>query len=266
LARELGWRQRQPAWYTRGYGLGEESADEVVYLPDRNVLGVGSEDNAARFLRGRGFARHSRIFEPDLARQVDSVAEARRMADWVVFAIHNHEGGAKDDEPSEHIVRLAHAVIDAGADVVVGHGPHNDRGIEIYNGRPIFYALGNFIMQNDVVEWEPWDLFARYGLGPEATPADIYDYRSGNDTRGQVVEPIRWQSAVATVDFCGGKLDQIVLHPVDLGFETHKRSQRGRPVLADGAVADEILNRFRDLSAPFGTRLEVVDGRGVIRA
>jgi hypothetical protein len=35
-------------------------------------------------------------------------------------------------------------VIDAGADAVVGHGPHVLRGIEFYRGRPIAYSLGNF--------------------------------------------------------------------------------------------------------------------------
>jgi hypothetical protein len=36
-------------------------------------------------------------------------------------------------------------VIDAGADAVVGHGPHVLRGIEFYRGRPIAYSLGNFL-------------------------------------------------------------------------------------------------------------------------
>ena len=35
-------------------------------------------------------------------------------------------------------------MIDAGADAVVGHGPHVLRGVEFYKGRPIFYSLGNF--------------------------------------------------------------------------------------------------------------------------
>ena len=229
--------------------------------------GDGDEINflGQKFVAGDGYSKASEANRFDLDLNLKWVADARRMADWVIVSMHNHERGRSADEPAEFARAFAHACIDAGADVIHGHGPHQDRGIEIYNGRPIFYALGNFIMQNDVVEWEPWDLFVRYGLGPEATPADIYDFRSNNDTRGQAVEPIRWQSAVATVDFCGGKLDHITLHPVDLGYETKKRSQRGRPVLADGAMAEEILNRFRGLSAPFGTKLEIENGRGVIR-
>jgi hypothetical protein len=41
-------------------------------------------------------------------------------------------------------VKFSHAVIDAGADLVVGHGPHVLRGVEFYKGRLIAYSLGNF--------------------------------------------------------------------------------------------------------------------------
>ncbi len=37
--------------------------------------------------------------------------------------------------------------VDAGADAVIGHGPHELRGIEIYHGAPIFYSLGNFLLR-----------------------------------------------------------------------------------------------------------------------
>ena len=39
---------------------------------------------------------------------------------------------------------IAHAAIDAGADIVFGHGPHVSLPIEMYQGRPIFYGLGSF--------------------------------------------------------------------------------------------------------------------------
>jgi poly-gamma-glutamate synthesis protein (capsule biosynthesis protein) len=193
------------------------------------------------------------------------VADARRMADWVVVSMHNHERGATLDEPAEFARTFARACIDAGADVVFGHGPHQERGIEIYHNKPIIYALGNFVLHNDLIKWEPWDLYNRYGLAPEATTADVYDFRSGNDTRGMAVEPIRWQTVVADVAFRAYHLREIKLHPVDLGFATGKRSMRGRPMLAEGAVAEEILCRVQRLSRAFGTEVSVEDGRGVIR-
>jgi poly-gamma-glutamate synthesis protein (capsule biosynthesis protein) len=93
----------------------------------------------------------------------------------------------------------------------------------------------------------------------------VYDYRSGNDTRGMAIEPIRWQTVIASVAFSAHSLESISLHPVDLGYSTGKRSQRGRPVLAEGQVAEEILCRVQRLSEPFGTRVVVENGVGMIR-
>ncbi len=46
-------------------------------------------------------------------------------------------------EPLQYMTDIAHAAIDAGADVVMGHGPHYSLPIEVYRGKPIFYGLGN---------------------------------------------------------------------------------------------------------------------------
>ncbi len=42
------------------------------------------------------------------------------------------------------MTEIAHAAIDSGADVVIGHGPHFVLPVEVYKGRPIFYGMGNF--------------------------------------------------------------------------------------------------------------------------
>ena len=63
-----------------------------------------------------------------------------------VRALHVREAAESlGREPRGDLRRWARAVIDAGADVVVGHGPHVLRGIEFYRGRPIAYSLGNFL-------------------------------------------------------------------------------------------------------------------------
>ena len=48
-------------------------------------------------------------------------------------------------EPRGDLRRWARAMLDAGADAIIGHGPHVLRGIEFYDGKPIFYSLGNFL-------------------------------------------------------------------------------------------------------------------------
>jgi hypothetical protein len=259
VAREFNWSQRLPAWWNRAFDLEE---DDAVSFGDRNSLGVGSEDLAARFLRGTSFERHTKIHQADLQRNVQSVAEARRMADWVIFSIHNHEGGATNDEPADHIRMLAHAVVEAGADVVIGHGPHRDRGIEIHQGRPIFYSLGNFIMQNDTIALMPHDSMVLQGLGHEHTPSDLFDKRARSRHPEEAPGP-GWWSAVPVVSFKARRLSEIRLHPIELGWGL-PRSQFGRPLLANGELAAAALERFRKLSEPFHTPLEIRGDTGSI--
>jgi Bacterial capsule synthesis protein PGA_cap len=260
VAQEFKWPQRLAPWWDRAYALDDTS--QGVYFGDRNSMGVGSEDLAARFVRGTQFARHTHIHQADLQRNVQSVAEARRMADWVIFSVHAHEGGATDDEPADHIRTLAHAVVDAGADVVIGHGPHRDRGIEIYRDRPIFYALGNFIMQNDTIALMPHDSMVLYGLGHEHTPSDLFDTRALGRHAEEAPGP-GWWSAMPVVSFKGKRLNDIRLHPIELGWG-QPRSQFGRPLLASGDLARSALDRFRRLSEPFATNVQVLGDCGVI--
>jgi poly-gamma-glutamate capsule biosynthesis protein CapA/YwtB (metallophosphatase superfamily) len=263
VAEQFDWRQRQPGWFTRGYGVRSDDED-VVYFADRNLLGVGSEDIAARFLRSDSFERRSRAFLPDVERNLAAVREARRMADWVIFSVHNHEGGETVSEPSDHIVALAHAVIDAGADVVIGHGPHVDRGIELYRGKPIVYSLGNFIMQNDQVERMPQDSMLLWDLGHEHSAADLFDARARSRASSESEPGPGWWSAIVSVEFAAREVVELRIHPIELGFGL-PRPQTGRPLLAERDIAARALERFRKLSAPFGVAVSIEDEVGVIR-
>lgn len=75
-----------------------------------------------------------------LARYLDDLRALRQRADIVVAS---HHWGYKEDV-LQYMTETAHAAIDAGADIVVGHGPHFALPVEIYRGKPVFYGLGNF--------------------------------------------------------------------------------------------------------------------------
>lgn len=83
------------------------------------------------------------------------VGDMKNKADIVVVSFHGGaEGSDKTIVPREmemfagdkrgDVYKFAHTAIDAGADIVVGHGPHVPRGMEIYKNRLIAYSLGNF--------------------------------------------------------------------------------------------------------------------------
>jgi len=83
------------------------------------------------------------------------VAHAAKNNDLVLVSFHGGAEGYKadrtpdqveylGDEERGNVIQFSHRVIDAGADLVLGHGPHVLRGMELYKGRLIAYSLGNF--------------------------------------------------------------------------------------------------------------------------
>jgi len=75
-----------------------------------------------------------------LAAFADDIAGLRREVDIVVASCHWGLG----EEVLDYMREIAHAAIDAGADIVIGHGPHYSLPVELYRGKPIFFGLGSF--------------------------------------------------------------------------------------------------------------------------
>lgn len=71
------------------------------------------------------------------------IGQLRNLVDFLVVSL--HWGLEFMDYPSEEAIQLAHAMIDAGADAIIGHHPHVLQGIEVYKNRIIAYSLGNFL-------------------------------------------------------------------------------------------------------------------------
>ena len=91
----------------------------------------------------------------DLEQATDLVKELRPMADIVIVSFHGGAEGASHThvprqneyffgENRGNVYKFAHAVIDAGADIVLGHGPHVTRAVEVYKQKFIVYSMGNF--------------------------------------------------------------------------------------------------------------------------
>ena len=83
-------------------------------------------------------------------RALAAIRAAEREADLVIVVI--HWGVELDTQPREYQVDEAHRMIDAGADMIFGHHAHRLQPMETYEGRPIFYGLGNFVWPNFSVE------------------------------------------------------------------------------------------------------------------
>lgn len=79
----------------------------------------------------------------DLEQAKKIIVEQKKNNDLVIINI--HWGVEYDHKYNTTQSITAHALLDSGADVIIGHHPHVVQGLEIYNNKPIFYSLGNFI-------------------------------------------------------------------------------------------------------------------------
>jgi poly-gamma-glutamate capsule biosynthesis protein CapA/YwtB (metallophosphatase superfamily) len=226
-----------------------------------------------RYALGDKFSIETKVNERDLHDNLRGIREARRQADWLIVSVHCHEFGgaslltagsrAELEESAGFVTRFAHQSIDEGADIFVGHGSHFPMGIEMYKGKPIFYSVGNFIFQNETVGFFPADAYERFDLDLRATPSDFLDARTAGGKKGHPAEPAYWENMFAVCEFENKKLKEIRIYPIDQGFG-RPRPQRGRPVLAEGEVADRVLERVIRLSKRYGTKITARDGIGII--
>ena len=115
---------------------------------------------------------HSWADPADQERTCGTIALCRDQgADAVVVAIHwgvpSYWLSPYLGQLAEYQSPLAHALIDAGADAVCGHHPHQLHPIEVYRGRPILYSLGNFLFEGPVpfACMEPESVIARLAFG-----------------------------------------------------------------------------------------------------
>jgi poly-gamma-glutamate synthesis protein (capsule biosynthesis protein) len=200
-----------------------------------------------------------------LKEDVDEIAavvkSAAGLADYVLVTIHAHEGGRDRLVPADFLVTFARAMVDAGADLFVGHGPHVLRGVEIYKGKPIMYSLGDFIFQNETLVRLPSENYENLGLDAAAHVNDFNDRRYNFDKSGFPADRMIWEAVVAVPKFRGEQVTELAFHPITLGFG-QPRSVRGRPLLAEGELGQKILADLVKLSAPMGTKIVIRDGVG----
>jgi poly-gamma-glutamate synthesis protein (capsule biosynthesis protein) len=237
---------------------------EPAPKPDARDVGFGGEIYRLAPTPGSGARIAYEMELHDQAALLKAVREAKDAADLVVFSIHAHESptGLDDDTPAppDFLLKLFHQCVDAGADVILGGGPHALRGIEIYRGKPILYGMGLFMLKAQIKAMQE----TVFRVWPDATGHAPKPGAGGDGGGGGT--PTRWlEGVIAVVDYDKrGRERQVRLYPIDLtgGGE---RSLRGLPRLAEGEAAARILAELQANSAPFGTRIEINGATGLIR-
>lgn len=189
-----------------------------------------------------------------------SVRDARKLAHYVIVSIHAHEGAQSRELPAQFLIAFAHAMIDAGADIFVGHGPHVLRGVEIYKSKPILYSLGDFIFQNETLLRLASGNLKNSSVVPTHT-SPILMMRGITSTAVAFQPTPRSESVIAVPSFRAGKMTTMRFYPISLGYG-RAIPDRGRPMLADPQLSRQIIERLAKLSTASGTKIEYRDGIG----
>ena len=205
----------------------------------------------------------TKVNPTDMARMEKSIQEARYFADYVIVSMHSHEiKGTDKTEPDYFCEEFAHKCIDAGAHAVVGHGPHLLRPIEIYKGCPIFYSLGDFVIQLENLRKAPADMYEKQSLPADAGIDVLFDARNHHGTRGLCYEKAMYEAIIPYWEAEDGKLTRLILMPIELNF-AKSRSMGGwpRPKYDEG-----IIERLAEMSKPYGTEITIDEnGLGIVR-
>jgi poly-gamma-glutamate capsule biosynthesis protein CapA/YwtB (metallophosphatase superfamily) len=188
----------------------------------------------------------------DLAALARDVARAREVADFVAVSIHwgIHFVPA---EIADYQREIAYAAIDAGAGAVLGHHPHILKGIEMRRGRPIFYSLGNFAIEQ-----------------PQAFAADVLSSRGFEEIRtlnkgfdpgrAYIAPPDTQKSMIAKLQIEGGEVVRVAYQPVQIGDDAVPRVlSAGDSRFEEIGAYVEAIGRSQGLRTQF-----TVDGDDVV--
>jgi poly-gamma-glutamate synthesis protein (capsule biosynthesis protein) len=188
----------------------------------------------------------TRAWPGDVDAVCAAVAAAKRGADICAVGIHwgvpNGWVAQFQDPLATYQRPLAASMVGAGADVIVGHHPHVLHGIEMIDGRPVFYSLGNFVFHT-----------LRVGAQPVLRrPDPPYSWRS-------LRSKVNLDSAIVVLTLEPGRVAGIEVVPVLI-------NGAGDPELASGDDAARIVTSMADMSAPMGVQLVTTGLRGRIDA
>jgi poly-gamma-glutamate synthesis protein (capsule biosynthesis protein) len=198
-------------------------------------------------------------WQEDWDRNLAAVREAATNADFVLYYHHfqldldefdnvspgasTGDGHVRVDDVAQWQTDFARAVLDAGADMYLGHGYRAFDGVEIYKGKPLLRQLGGFAYQ---------------GLNPL-----IGGYEEHRPWEGLIAEAVIRAGRVERIDFTPLDLDEGEAYRDDYD-DLEFLSRRGLAQLATGRLADSILLRLRDLSAAYGTDLTISESQATL--
>ena len=217
-------------------------------MPPEGCFGFGEYNFRESEMEGK----FSKVNAVDMARTENTIKKALEECENVIVSIHSHEiKHDTDDEPDDFLIEFCRKCIDCGASAVIGTGTHQLKAVEIYKEKPIFYSLGNFIFQSDMVFCMPDDFREKYKMPYGLTAREQIVERAKLGNGGLHNDVNNFRSLMPFMTFEDGKLTDLKLYPLRLDMHT------GFPALADENETKIIHDYLCDRNKQFGTKIEI---------
>ena len=133
--------------------------------------------------------------------------------------------------------------------------------MEIYKGKPIFYCLGDFIIQLETILRAPDGMFAKQKLDGNTRLDILFNTRSDFGKRGLSYDPIMYESIIPYWEVQNGELIKMTFLPIEEMFAL-PRSRGGWPRKNTQA---NILERFTEMCKPYGMDIIIENGCGSVK-
>lgn len=128
------------------------------------------------------------------------------------------------------------------------------RAIEVYKNRPIFYSLGDFVLQLYSISFAPEDFYAKQGLNSDDTVHELLAKRSANFTRGLMAQKVMNETVIPYWEADeNGDLTYLELLPLELSMGGKKSDEELPFTTKDTGF----IERLAEMSKPFGTEIKM---------
>jgi len=161
---------------------------------------------------------HSEVYEEDLERVCEAITRSKQKG-WLTIVL-LHWGIGMQNQLTEYQQTLARRLVASGCDLIIGGHAHTIQAIEVIDGVPVFYCLGNFLVDSKLMN------AAFKNLSPDAVA---------------LVRQMSSQSLIVTLEFTKDRRVSLEIMPVALHDD-------GVPYLVDRKRAQQILREVEDLS------------------
>lgn len=195
---------------------------------DNNINEKSLTLNDIIYMKGKKIESSSIIHKKDRNRITTSLKNSSNQNK--LLSIHYHSNWIK--KPPYFLKHLVHESINNGANIIMCHGPHDNKPITLKENYVVFWGLGSFIYHIDDLNIQPKEFDIKYNIPKNIVNLkDKITYRKYKIKNNPSTNPKNWLSFIPEINITNGVIEQINIYPITLDF-CNINNHKGWPKLS----------------------------------